>query len=343
MKTKSIFSLLLVLLTLKVQAMYKMDYEITIGNHSINGIEKVTIESSQELLSDSCVITIPGMIRNVPLDVENKIKRGDQVTVKLGYNGDLKTEFKGYLRAIYPEAPMRLECEDAMYLLRKEVTPKVLTNVTVKQIIEYVLAEVNPQLQTPFTYKSDLQGYKFDRFVIHNTTGYDVLDKLRQETGLMINARDNEIHAHLAFTEGTGNLVTYDFYRNIEGTNDLKYVSQQDVRLKIKIVGRTDKGGKMTVEAGLDGGEARTFQRPTVSDRETLEAIARAELAKMSFDGYRGSLQGWLIPYCTVGYTAKIQDRDYPEREGNYYVQGTKVEFSRSGGIRTVELGRKLG
>lgn len=337
--------MLLMFLAFDATAMRELTYEIKIGNKSLNGLESVKIEKRQELLSNTCVIGIPSLYRGVKLDIEGQIKRGDKVSVKLGYDGDNQTEFTGYLRAIVEgstKQAARLECEDAMYLTRKYIAPKVLTNVDVKDIVNYVLAQLNPQLSEPFSYVSDIKGYKWDRFVIHNTTAYEVLDKLRQESGLMIYARGTELHAHLAYTEGVGKLARYDFYRNIEDSNNLEYQKETDARVKIKVVGRTEKGAKITVESGLDGGEERIFQRPEISDRETLYAIARAELAKMNYEGYRGSIRGWLVPYCEPGYAAEIGDGDDTSRKGKYYAQSTEVEFSKNGGVRTVELGRKL-
>jgi hypothetical protein len=323
--------------------MLKLDYEITIGNHQVLGLEQVTVETSQELLSDMCMISVPGMVRGVALQIEDKVKRGDKVTVRLGYNGELQTEFTGYLKAIYPESPMRLECEDSVYLLRRSVKPKVLKNASVQAIANYVLDQINPQLATPFKLVSDISpnSFKFDTFTINLNTGFEVLDKLRSETGLMIYARGNELHVHLAYTQKTGD-VAYDFARNIEDTNDLRYVRSQDAKVKVKVIGRTAKGAKLIGEAGEDGGDVRTLQRPTVSDKVTLENIAREILKGITYDGYRGAIVGWLYPYCTTGYSAKLVDEEYPEREGKYYVPGTKVKFSKNGGVRTIELGFKL-
>lgn len=337
--------LLLMFLAFNATAMREMTHEIKIGNKSLNGLESVKIEKRQELLANTCLIAVPSLYRGVKLDIEGQIKRGDKVTVKLGYDGDNQIEFEGYLRAIIEgstKRSARLECEDAMYLTRKYIAPKVLTNVDVSEIVKYVLDQLNPQLQTPFAYTSDIKGYKWDRFVIHNTTAYEVLDKLRQESGLMIYAKGTELHAHLAFTEGVGKLAKYDFYRNIEDSNDLEYMKETDARVKIKVVGRTDKGAKITVESGLDGGDERIFQRPEISSRETLYSIARAEMAKMNYEGYRGSIRGWLVPYCEPGYAVELGNGDDTSRKGRYYAQGVEVEFSKNGGIRTIELGRKL-
>lgn len=334
----------LLCVSLTVNAMFTLDYEVSIGSYNLKGLESVKIETSQDLLSDQCMITIPGMIRGMPYKVEDKIKRGDLVTVRLGYNGSLKTEFQGYLKAIYPESPMKLECEDSVYLFRRKIKSVILKNVSVHGILNYVLKEVNPQLTEPFTLVSDISkdSFKWEKFTINNATGFEVLDKLRTESGLMIYARNNELHAHLAFTQNAGVEVEYDFARNIEETNDLKYIKSQDAKVKVVVVGRTAKGAKVEGEAGESGGEIRTIQRPTISEKTTLENIAREELKKITYDGYRGAIVGWLLPYCNTGYAAKIIDADYLERAGKYYVTGTKVEFSRNGGIRTVSLGFRL-
>lgn len=333
----------LMFLSFKVEAMYKMDFDISIGNYQLQILDKVTIETSQELLSNSCKISIPGMVGNVAIQMEDRIKRGDVVVVKLGYDGALETEFKGYLKAIYPGSPMVLECEDSVYLFRKDIKSKILKNASVKTILEYVLNEVNPQLSTPFKLVSDLSSdsYKWDSFVIHNATAFEVLDKLRQESGLMIYARDNELHYHLAYTQKAGEVI-YDFAVNIEDTDDLKYVVAADAKVKINVVGKTSKGAKIEVHSGEAGGDERTIQRPTISDKTTLENIAKQERLKLTYDGYRGDIRGWLIPYCTTGYSAKIRDAEYPARAGTYYVQGTKVEFSKAGGVRIVSLGGRL-
>lgn len=336
---------LLFIVLLSTNAMsFTLDFEIEVGSFKLKGLESVKIETSQDLLSDYCMIAIPGMVKNVPYKIEDKVKRGDQVTVKLGYNGSLQTEFKGYLKAIYPESPMRLECEDSVYLFRRKIKSVILKNVSVQGILNYILSEVNPQLATPFALVTDISkdSFKWEKFTINNATGYEVLDKLRQESGLMIYAKNSELHAHLAYTQNAGVGVTYDFARNIEDTGDLHYVKSQDAKLKVVVVGRTAKGAKIEGEAGESGGEVRTIQRPTISDKTTLENIAREAVKSITYDGYRGAIVGWLIPYCNTGYLAKIIDADYPERAGIYYVTGTRVEFSKNGGIRSVNLGFKL-
>jgi hypothetical protein len=70
--------------------------------------------------------------------------------------------------------------------------------------------------------------------------------------------------------------------------------------------------------------------------------VANAALIKNSFDGYSGSFDGWLIPFIKPTYSARIEDADYPYKDGNYYVVSVKTNFSESGGVRTITPGIKL-
>lgn len=322
--------------------MFQLSSEVRIGTYQVRGFEAITIERTVDQLADVATITLPSTVYNAALQVEDKIKRGDKVSIRLGYDDDRQTEFTGYLKSIHPNAPMRLECEDAIYLLRKPVKDKSLKKTNVKAILAYVVEQINGQLsEESVRLVSELDGLHFDSFTIIRSTGYEVLDKLKQETGCAIYMRGTDLHAHLAYTEKTGE-VTYDFARNIEVGSDLEYVRVADRPMQITVVGRTKKGAHVEVKVGEKGGDSRTFQRPNVSDRVSLEIIGKEELKKLSFDGYKGTIRAWLAPMVTTGYSAKILDAEYPAREGTYYVSGVKTEFSASGGRRTVALGIKL-
>lgn len=336
-------SLLLASLTTPASAMLTMSSEIKVGLYEVKGFEAVSIEKSTENLADTATITVPGMSYNVALQIEGKIRRGDKVVVRLGYDGQLRDEFTGYLKSIHPNAPMKLECEDSIYLFRKPITDKSFKKTTAVDVLNYVVSQINEQLTgESVRLVTDVQGLQFDSFTIVRATGYEVLDKLKGETGCAIYCRGTDLHFHLAYTEKTGS-VTYDFAKNVEAGSELEYVKADDKKVSIKVIGRTKKGATVEAEVGEKGGDSRTVQRPTVSDRDTLEKIGKEELKKLTFDGYKGGIRAWLIPAVDTGYSARIIDADYREREGSYFVTGVKTEFSRStGGRRTVSLGVKV-
>ena len=336
---KSIFLICLSML-------YVLSHSITIGQNRLRAVESVEIESSQSFLADKCIIKIPSQVYGRAYNLEGKIKRGDKVEVKLGYGTDLKTEFRGYVKHLRPNSPFEIECEDALYLTRKPITNKVFKATTAPKIAQYVVDEINKQVAATDTLKlvTSLSGFEFTKFAIHQANGWEVLDKLRQETGLAIFMRGNDLHLHLQYTYKPENGdVTYDLTRNVRDTSNLEYQSAQDTRIFVKVIGRDEKGKRVEAEAGEKGGDVRIIQRPTVGSVQSLKAIAEQTRKGLIYTGFKGSVHGWLLPYCEVGYTAKIRDPDYSERSGSYYVSSQRIMFSASqGGVRMVQLGQKI-
>ncbi len=78
------------------------------------------------------------------------------------------------------------------------------------------------------------------------------------------------------------------------------------------------------------------------NDETSLQLLADNEYSLYCYDGYEGSLTGWLVPYCQPTDIAEIRDREYPQKNGSYYVVATDLELSSSGGRRKVVLGRKM-
>ena len=97
--------------------MYSMSWDIRIGGYRLRTIEMVTIKRSVELLSDTATIVIPATVFNRAIEVEGKLKVGDAVEIRLGYDDSLQTEFTGYLKSIKTDGgSLTLECEDGIYL-----------------------------------------------------------------------------------------------------------------------------------------------------------------------------------------------------------------------------------
>lgn len=107
-----------------------MNYYIQIGSYKLGLLQSVEIEKSVDLLTQTAVIVLPGVVYNQSLDHEKYIKAGDSVLVKLGYDGELVTEFEGYVQRIdTDDDSLTINCEDSMYLTRKEIKPKVFTKL----------------------------------------------------------------------------------------------------------------------------------------------------------------------------------------------------------------------
>ena len=314
-----------------------MSWNIRIGGFRLRMVEKVSIKRSVELLSDTATITLPGTVFNKAINIEDKIKVGDDVEIKLGYNDNLKEEFKGYLKAIKTDGgSLTLELEDDIYLFRKSVKDEEMKNASVKSILENICSQVGG-----FSVSCDYD-FSYDKFVINNATGYDVLKKIQDEASPNIYLKDKVLHVHPQYAEIFGE-ARYDFSRNIErdGT-DLKYKSEDERKLLVVVEGTDETGATVSVEKGTTGGDKMTLKLPGVSSKSSLEQKAQSVLDQKVYTGYEGSFQSWLIPYVDAGYKVSITDPDYEIKDGTYYVISVETTFSQNGGVRKITLGKKI-
>ncbi len=321
---------------------YNLDWEIKFKTgskvYNLGMLLECEIEKNVENLADVAVITLPETVLNQALKVKDKIGRGSEVTIKTGYNGDLKTEFIGFVRDITTDGSLKIQCEDALFLFRRGIKDKMLKPTSVKKIAEYVCSEIGEG------YKVVVEGdLAYEKFVIHEATGYDVLMKLQEETkyNIYFNTEKKELHIHPPFIEKKDNgYVIYCMQKNIEKSS-LEYKKAIDRKFELTIEKTKKDGTVVTEKIGQSGGETKTLKVGSL-DAKSVKMRAEAEFKEFASDRYEGSFDTWLIPYCEPTYSAKIVDFDYPEQSAIYYVKATKVNISSSGGVRTITPGIKL-
>ena len=317
--------------------MYNMCWEIIVGQYTLGLIEKVEITRSVELLSDIATIVLPATSYNTVLGEEKKIKRGDIVSISLGYDDVLVKEFNGFVQSISTDGgSFTLHCEDSLYQYRKALPNIELINPTLKDIINYVHKTI-----TGFTVDCDYE-WSYEKFVFQNMTGYDVLSKIQKEANPNIYLKGNVLHIHPKYIQifGTAN---YDFAINIDSVGtDLKYKLANDRVLLVTVKSQKPDGTDISGQYGKAGGDETTVTIPGVYDVASLTAKAKAMYDTKVFTGYEGSFTSWLIPFCDAGYKATVNDDDFPEKSGDYYISEVKVEFSSAGGKRIIKLTKQL-
>lgn len=298
---------------------------------------EVEIECSVDNLADTAIITLPEAVYNMPLNFEGKIGRGTEVTIKLGYNADLKTEFVGYIQDIRnTDSSLKIFCEDALFLFRKNVKDIELKPTSLPKIAQYVIN----QIDRSYTLKCDYD-IAYEKFVIHQATGYDVLKKLAEETkaNIYFDTEKKELHIHPPYVE-KGRDVYYSMQKNIE-TSSLEYVRALDKKIEVTVESIDVNGKVKSITVGATGGDKTTIKVGAMSEAN-MKKIGNAELIKRSFDGYEGTFDTWLIPFVRPTDSARIKDEDYTDKTSRYYVVAVKTNVSASGGVRTVTPGIKL-
>lgn len=316
--------------------MYTMVYDIQVGSYQLAMLDKVEIHSSVELLADTAKITLPAAEYNKALDVEQELRRGDAVTIRLGYaETGLVTEFVGYLQRIATDnGDLTLTCEDDLFLLRKPLRDTVLTKISLSSLLAHIIKEMGISIKVDCSY-----SWVYDKFVVKAATGYDVLKKIQEECGADVYLREGVLHLHPP-GEVIGTERIYDFAYNIEEAN-LTYRRAEDKKYLISVKALLPNGKVREFEVGTPGGDKITVKCPT-SDEASMRLRAETELRRRTFDGYDGSIETWLVPECVAGDTVELHDADYPHKEGVYFVRSVTTEFSSSGGKRKIELGFRL-
>ena len=318
---------------------YHMDYDIQIGNYKVQTLKSVRIIRSVEQLSDTATIELPGTLINEALDVEGKIHRGDAVSIKLGYRQiGLRTEFNGYLKAIKTDnTKIILECEDELFLWDVALKNEQLTNVSLKTLLHKVAQQVNGKYKVLCDY-----DFTYSKFTISHATGLDVLKKVQEETkaNIFFDGEFLIVTPMYSNNSWSGVTVKYDMSINVI-SSELKYVKASDKKIKV-ITKYTDAAGKMhKSEVGVDGG-VKIEKVLTSSDSASLKQAAESEYNLWCYDGYEGSLTGWMLPYCQPTDVAEIRDRAQQYKNGRYYIVATEVDFSNGGGRRKITIGKKM-
>lgn len=316
--------------------MFTLGYDIRLGDFRLGMLDKVEIHRSVELLADTATIVLPGAEYNKALEVESLIKRGDPVSITIGYEETgLREEFRGWIQRISTDdGSITIECEDDLYKFRKSIPNEELKQVTLEALLKKVISGIGESFKLDCTY-----SWTYEKFVINTATGYDVLKKVQEESGADIYLADDTLHVH-APAEAVGDDVYYDFAQNVEEC-DLTYRTAEDRKVQVVVKATMPDGTVKEIETGSTGGD-KVEIRCATSDEASMRQRGQTEVKRLSFDGYDGNITTWLIPYCKPGDTAELRDEDYPEKDGRYFVQAVTTEFSRDGGRRTVELGFRL-
>ena len=139
--------------------MLRMDFDITVGNYRLRMVDQVKVRHSVEQLSDTATITLPAMVEGKALQVEEKLRPDPEkpipVTIRLGYDGSLETEFEGFLKTVATDGGnLTLECEDAIYLFDRKVDDVELTAISMKALLEKVVRQIDPsyKVETEFSF-----------------------------------------------------------------------------------------------------------------------------------------------------------------------------------------------
>jgi hypothetical protein len=321
--------------------------EIIINGNTFRRVAEVEIESSAKLIEDTCKIKLPATARLkragqyiTAVETAKHFKPGDEVIVKLGYDGKLRTEFVGYVKSIKPGTPVEVVCEDAVYLLRRKNLKRAFRKVTLKTLLNYIIEGTGIKIS------EKIPDVTFDVFYFRDTTAAYALQKLKEEYGLLIYfIKPKVLHVTLAYHNDKKEVKYVIGKRGNIIDDSLEWQEEDDVNVRIKAVHIRKDNTKITrfyPEKENKEGELKTIFVYNLSNIKDLEARAKAEALKYKYTGYKGNLNSFLLPNIARGNVANILNENFPEKSGKYIVDKVTTTFGTGGARRKVELGLKV-
>jgi len=357
---------------------------ITIGKYHFKGVNDLVIKKNVHVIVDTAKLKIPALSR-IPtkttftdevqnsvseviaittaltgFKLDNKLPKssvetavlfneGDKVSIDLGYNGDLRNEFRGFVRRINQTVPLEIEMEGYAFQLRNKTVLKSWKKTNVKEVLTDVIKGTDVILSP------DIPDIPLPYFVSANWTGLRILEYLKEKMLLTVCFDDNVLFVGIEEGRSISNLggdksrtglaeVVYNIGYNCPTNQpNLKRRLGKDDRVLVRIRSRQKTGKTIMYEAGDIDGAVHTTNMQFASDPSVLQLMAEAKLKRLKYDGYEGTLIGFLQPFCKPGWKAILKDEKYVGAGiGTYFIAGTEVHFGAKGGRRMVSITYRL-
>lgn len=314
--------------------MLRLASDIQIADFRFKSVVEVGIQSSWDFFTDTCTITIPRKLawkdKPIATTANALFKRGQRISVSLGYGSTTK-RFSGYVHQIKAGIPTMIECQDDFWLLKQNTITESFENISLKELLSAVLPNGVP-------YQAPDVG--LGQFRITRATPAQILDELKKDYYIKSWMRNGTLYCGFAYVPELQSEYVIRMNRNVV-ENNLEYFVKDDIRIKLTMISIQSDNTRVEYEAGDSQGEQRTlyYYDKSLSD---LKLLADAEIERLRYDGYRGSLTIFGEPFFQHGDILNLKDESYPERDGRYFVKSVETSFGQSGFRQTLELDARL-
>ncbi len=304
-------------------------------------VHSVEIVTSMDTLTDTAKVGLPRRLRFGGQNLNDFMKRGDLITIKLGYNDVLETVFEGYLKNVSTGTPITLECENEAWKLKQtKVTAKHYPKFSVKSFVD----------ENMKGYKTEITDTELGEVRISgDTTLAKVFDYLKSHYPVRFFFRDGVFYGLL----NSSKMLANDAVRTVkfkEGTNqisnNLKYTLAEDVNVQVvtKVILKDNK--KMEWKEPKDkeeNMEVRTYLCPSAKTSKDLETEAKARLAEFKADKMSGDFLAFGEPFVRKGDIVHLySDRSKEMNDKKFLVQAVTYTFGLQGYRQKITLGTQI-
>lgn len=297
-------------------------------------VASVEIIRDIETLTDTCVLQLPKKVKwqgesTIP------IKRGDEVAVWLGYDGDLQFAFRGFVTTLGLKTPMTITCEDYMFRLKQQAAAK-------KAYKSATLGQILKDQELGIGYKvfgeQSIGQYRATADTVSGLLGH-LKDHGGVRSFIRIENDEPVLYSGVLFERGKSTTQVFATGVNLIDDTQLKWQSAADVRIKVKAISLMPNNKKIRVEVGDADGETRTLHTYNKQEAE-LKAWAQQELERLKRDGLVGSFT--TFGAALVDKLDNVGVKIDGERKGVYQVQKNVIKYSPSGFRQEITLGARV-
>lgn len=323
--------------------MYRLSCEIEIstsaGEIRLDHATGVSIAKHADSLTDVATITLPRRIRWKGVE-SNPIKRGDAVSISLGYDGRNHLAFVGTVARVNPTTPMTVECQDPMAAWQTvSAKPKAYTSVTLSTLLS------DQGVEATVMGSQALGAYRVECQTVSEL--FDALKKQGVRTMYRIGSgTEPKLYAGLLLKPDDARTFDFDDTRNVVNRSSLNYEPADDVRFLVRVKNHSTvesgkrKNAKMKpVEVGYTDGEVRTFNVIGMTESEMKE-YAEAQLERLKQGGLSGSLTvfGGEIVDKLDAIRLTLDGKD----AGTWQVDRNDITWGNGGFRQTLTVGSRL-
>lgn len=316
--------------------MLKLSARIEITGEKKWVFEKIAaceIVCDSDALTTTCKLTLPRKVKWKG-EASNPIKRGDKISVWLGYYDNLQLAFSGYVLRKGFKAPIEIFCEDEMFMLKQ--TPcvkKSYKNVDIQTLLK--------EQNLPYDIKV-LGEQNIGQYRANFETVAELLAHLKENNiRTFFRIEDNKpvLYCGVLFDHGNEMRQVFATGVNIISDSSLDEQKAEDVKIKLKVVSlQPDNKKKIKVEVGDADGEKRTLHCYGKTEAEA-KAWGEQELERLKRDGLTGSFQ--TFGHVLLDVLDVIGIKIDGERKGKYQVAKNTITYGSSGFRQDITLGAR--
>lgn len=317
--------------------MFRLSAKIEIKGSKTWEFDKVAgveITRDMETLTDLCVLRLPKKVKWQG-EQGNPLKRGDEVTVRLGYDDNLQIAFRGFITTVGFKAPIEVTCEDYMFKLKSiPAKKKAYKSATISQILK--------DQELGFTIKvmgeQNIGQYRVTAETVTALLGHlkdkgSVRTFFRDENGEMV------LYSGVIFDKDKTHKQVFCTGINIIDDSQLKVQNAADIKIKVKAISLMPDNKRKRIEVGDTDGETRTLHTFNKNEKE-LKAWAEQELKRLKRDGLTGSFTtfgGQLLDKLD-NIAIKIDGK----KMGVYQVQKNVIKYDTGGFRQEITIGARV-